>query len=198
MAQLDLCHELCLDFVDAESDHQIGNHLGLLLGFPDDPYRLVNIQKNPFQPLQQMELVLLLLQVKISPAADAFDTESDPFTEKLPDSQYSGHSGDQHVKVAGEGILQRRHAEKLQHQLFRIHAPLQINGDFQAVQPGFIPDIRNLLQLALLYQFDDFLDDGLAGGRRRDAGHVYAVSGLVVGIPRPHLDAAAAGGVHLL
>ena len=46
------------DLIDAETDHQIGNHLRLLVGGTDDPDGLIDIQQDFGKPLQQMQLVL--------------------------------------------------------------------------------------------------------------------------------------------
>ena len=51
VAQFDFRHIFGLDFIDAEADHQVGDALNLLLGFPHDLDGLIDIQQDLFQPL---------------------------------------------------------------------------------------------------------------------------------------------------
>ena len=50
MAQADLGHKLGLGAVNAEPDHQVGDHLGILLGLPNDLDGPVDVQQDLFQP----------------------------------------------------------------------------------------------------------------------------------------------------
>ena len=197
MAQLDLRHILGLGLVDAEADHQVGHHLGLLLRLPDDADGLVDVQQNQLQALQEVELLPLLLQIVIGAAADALHPEGGPLLQKLPHPQHPGHAPNEHVEVAGKAVLQGGELKQLLHQLVRVGAPLQVDGDFQAVQTGLVPDVGNLLHLALLHQVDDPLHNHLDGGGGRDLGHVDAVLALVIGIAAAHPKAAPAGLVDL-
>ena len=52
VAQLDLRHIFRLGLVNAKANHQIGHHIDLCLGLPDDLNRLVNIQQNLGQTLE--------------------------------------------------------------------------------------------------------------------------------------------------
>ena len=65
ITQLDLRHKIGLNLVDAEADHQIRHNLGVKLGLADDGNRLVNVQQNPSQTLEQVQAVALFLQVKV-------------------------------------------------------------------------------------------------------------------------------------
>ena len=51
VAQLDLRHELGLDLVDTEADHQVGDHLRIGFRLPDDLDGKVDVQQNFFQAL---------------------------------------------------------------------------------------------------------------------------------------------------
>ena len=123
VAQLDLRHEVGLDLVDAEADHQVGNHFALQLCLTDDGHSLVDIQQNPFQTPQQVEPIFLLLDLVENPALDAVRPPGNPLLQDLPHAHHPGHSGDEDVKVAGEAVLQRGQPEQLLHQLVRVHAP---------------------------------------------------------------------------
>ncbi len=52
MAQPNLRHIFCLNLINAESDHQVGDNLALLLRLADDPDRLVDIQQDFRKALQ--------------------------------------------------------------------------------------------------------------------------------------------------
>ena len=128
MAQLDLRHIFRLRLVDPEADHQVGDNLALLLRLADDLNRLVDIQQDFGKALQQMQLLLALGQVVKGAPAHAFYTEGDPLIEQLFHAEHARHPGDQHIKVAGKRILQRRDAKELLHELLRVYAALEING----------------------------------------------------------------------
>ena len=54
VAQLDVGHVLGLHVVDAEADHQVGHHLVVLLGLPDDFDGPVDVQQDLFQAAEQV------------------------------------------------------------------------------------------------------------------------------------------------
>ena len=198
VAQLDFGHVFGLDFIDAEADHQVGHHLGLLVGFPDDADSLVDVQQDFLQPPEQVELVLGFLQVEIHPPAHAFGAEGDPLLQDPAHAQHLGHAGDEQVEIAGEGVLQRGHGEQPVHQLVRVDAPLEVDGDFQAVQADFVAHVSDFPHPAAFDQIRQLGDDGLHGGGKGNFGDVNAVGGLVVGIDAADFHAAPTGFVDFL
>lgn len=91
-----------------------------------------------------MQLILALGQIVKSAPTHAFYAEGDPFIEQLFHTQHARHSGDQHIEVAGKRILQRRDTEKLLHELLRVYAALEINGQLHTGKAGFIAHIADL------------------------------------------------------
>ena len=55
VTQLDLSHIVSLHLIDAKADHQVGHHLGLLLGGADDMDGLIDIQQDGGKALEQVE-----------------------------------------------------------------------------------------------------------------------------------------------
>ena len=78
VSQLDLCHIVGLHLVNAKADHQVGHHLGLLLGGADDTDRLVDIQQDGSKTLQQVQPLFLAVQVVVGAAAHALNAERRP------------------------------------------------------------------------------------------------------------------------
>ena len=107
MAQLDLGHVLGLHLVDAEADHQVRHDLGLLRGVAHDFDGLVNVEQNCLQALEQVQALLLALQIVVGAAAHALGAEGNPLVQDAAHAQHLGLARNQHVKVAGEAVLQR-------------------------------------------------------------------------------------------
>ena len=192
MAQFDFCHIVCLHFINAKADHQVGHHLGLLLGSADDADGLVDIQQNGGKTLQQVQPLFLAVQIIVGAAAHALNAEGRPLLQNLPHAHDPGLTGHQNVEVAAEAVLQRGGLEQLCHQLVGIHAALEIQRQLQAVQVGLIAHIADLLDLAGLDQLCDLVHDGFHRGGGRDLGdldHIFARHCIVAGA---HLYAAAA------
>ena len=122
--QADIRHVLRLDLVDAEPDHQVGHHLRVLLGLPDDLDGPVDVQKDALETLQKVQLVLLLLHVEVDPPPHGLGTPGGPLLQDFPHPHHPGHAGDEDVEVAGLAVLEGGHAEQLGHQLVRVGAPL--------------------------------------------------------------------------
>ena len=198
VAQLDLGHILGLYLVDAEPDHQIGDDLRLFGGAAHDLDGFVDIQQDGFQALEQMQAFLLALQIVVGAAAHALRAERDPLQQDLPHAQHFGLPGDQHVEVAGEVVLQRGGLEQPRHQLVRVLSALEVDGQFQAVQVGFVAHVADLADLAQLDQLGDLVHDGLHRGGGGNMGHVDAVVGFVVAPPGAYPHAAAAVFQHVL
>ena len=192
VAQLDLCHIVCLHFINAKADHQVGHHLGLLLGGADDTDGLVDIQQDGGKTLQQVQPLFLAVQVVVGAAAHALDTEGRPLLQNFPHAHDPGLAGHQNVEVAAEAVLQRGGLEQFCHQLVGIHAAFEIQRQLQAVQVSLIAHIADLLDLAGLDQLRDLVHDGLHRSGGRDLGnldHIFAGHCVVAGT---HLYAAAA------
>ena len=184
MAQLDFCHIVCLHLVDTKADHQVGHHLGLLLGSADDMDGLVDIQQNGGKTLQQVQPLFLAVQIIVGAAAHALSAEGRPLLQNLPHTHDPGLTGHQNVEVAAEAVLQRGGLEQLCHQLVGIHAALEIQRQLQAVQVGLIAHIADLLDLAGLDQLCDLVHDGFHRGGGRDLGnlnHIFAGHCVVTG-----------------
>ena len=193
VAQPDLGHILGLGLVDAEADHQVGHHLVLFLGLPDDPDGLVDVQQDGRQALQQMQPLFLAVQVVVGAAADAFGPEGRPLLQDLPHPHHPGLARDQDVEVAAEAVLQGRQPEQLGHQAVVVHAALEVQRQLEAVQVGLVPHVAQLFQLAGLGQLGDLVHDGLHRGGGRDLGDLDHVFARDRPPPGPHLDAAPAG-----
>ena len=142
-----------------------------------------------------MQLVLLLVEVKEHTAANAFGAPRRPLIEQLGYAEYARHACDQHVEVAGEAVLQGSHLHQLGHQLFRVGAALEVDGDLQTGKVGLVAHIGNLAHLAVLDQLGDLVDDGLDGGRVRNLRDLDQVVPLVVRPFCTHLERAASGAV---
>ena len=75
-------------------------------GLADDFNRLVDIEQDFAQTEQQMQLVLLLVEIKEHTAANAFGAPRRPLIEQLGYAEHARHACNQHVEVAGEAVLQ--------------------------------------------------------------------------------------------
>ena len=108
-------------------------------------------------------------------------------------AEHARHACNQHVEVAGEAVLQGSHLHQLGHQLFRVGAALEVNGDLQTGKVGLIAHIGNLAHLTVLDQLGDLVDDGLDGGRVRNLRDLDQVVLLVVRPFCAYLERAASG-----
>ena len=200
VSQLDLCNVVGLDLVDAEADHQVRDNLGLGFSAADDGDGLVDIEQDLAQAKQQVELFLLLLELVIGPAADALGPPGDPLLQDLADAHHAGHTGDQHVEVAGEAVLQGGVAEELLHQLLRVHAALEVHRDLEAGEVRLVPDVVELADLARLGQIDHLFDHRLGGGGVGQLVDLDQIALLHVAPSGADAEGAAPGfidGVHL-
>ena len=145
-----------------------------------------------------MQLFLFALQIEIDAPADAFPAEGGPFLQQLPNAQHPGRAGDENIEIAAEAILQRRHAEKLLHQLFGIGAPLAVDGELEAAEVGLIPHIADLADLPELDEIHDLIHNGFHCGRGRNFGNFEAVVGFIVMIAAAYPHAAPAGGIDFI
>ena len=144
-----------------------------------------------------MQLVLLLLHHEVDPPPDGFGPPGGPLLQELPHPQHLGDTGDQHIEVAGKGVLQRRQLVELGHQLVRVRAPLQVDGQLQAGEVRLVPHIGDLLGPARLDQLRHLVQDGLHGGGVGDLVDLNEVLLLDIAVFRPDPDAAPAGLVDL-
>lgn len=92
VAQADIRNKFGLDFVDAEAFHQVRDNICVLFGLADDFNRLVDIEQDFTQTEQQMQLVLLLVEVKEHTAANAFGAPRRPLIEQLGYAEHARHA----------------------------------------------------------------------------------------------------------
>ena len=111
-----------------------------------------------------MELLLLPVHGEIGAPAHGVHPPGGPLLQDLPHAHHPGHPGDEDVEVAGLAVQQGGGAEQLGHELVRVGAPLQVDGQLQAGQVALVPHVGDLPGLARLHQLDDLLFDGLDGG----------------------------------
>ena len=193
VAQLDLGDILGLHLVDTEADHKIRHNIALALGAADDGDGAVDIEQDLFQSVEKMEFFLLLRYVKVYPPPHAFQPPGDPFVQNFADTAYARRAAEQNVEVAGEAVLQRRHAEELLHELFGIDVALNVNGELETVEVGLVAHIADLAELAGLDELGDLIDDRLYGRAVRD---LVDLNDALLGVKAPagtDLHAAAAG-----
>ena len=144
-----------------------------------------------------MQLVLLLFQDEVDAAAHGLRPPGGPLLQDLPDAQHLGAAGDQHVEVAGEGVLQGGGLEELGHQLVGVHAPLEVDGQLQAGEVRLVPHVGDLFGLAGLDQLRHLVQDGLHGGGVGDLVNLNQVFRFHIAVLGPHTDAAPAGVIDL-
>ena len=145
-----------------------------------------------------MQLVLFLGKVKIHATPDALHTPGAPLVKDFPHAHDLRVACDKDVEVAGKRILQRCHLKELRHQLVRIHAALEIDGELQSAQVGLIAHIVDLSDLPALDELGDLVDHGLGSRGIRDLVDLNDV--FLRNIPPlgTHAEAAAAGVVDAL
>ena len=198
VAQLDLRDVFRLYLIDAEADHEVRDDLRIQLRLADDADGLVDIEKNFAEALQEVQLVLLFVHLEIESAPDAFGAPRRPLGENFAHAHHARHTGNENVEVAAERILQRRRLEQLLHELVRVRAALQVDGELQTVQVGFIAHIADLADLICLDQLGDFVQNDLRGrcvGNLVDLDHVPVLD---IAPLCPQAERAAARFVDLL
>ncbi len=144
-----------------------------------------------------MQLVPALAEDKVHPPPDGLRPPGGPFLQNLPDAQHLGHPGNQDVEVAGEGILQGRLPVELGHQLIRVHAPLEVNGQLQSGEVRLVPHVGNLLGLAGFDQLRHLVQNGLYRSGVGDLVDLNEVFLFDIAVFGPDLHAAPAGVVDL-
>ena len=198
VAQLDLGNILCLHFVDAEANHQIGDDFAFFFGFANDRDGLIDVQQDALKTLQQVQFFLLFVQREVHAAADGIRTPGAPFFQKFTHAHNAGHSGDQDVEVAADGVLQSGGFEELCHEFIGIHAALQIDRQFQTGKIGLVTHIVDLFQLAGFDQLGNLIDDRFCGGGIGDLVDLDDIFALDIAVLSPDLDGAAAAVIHIL
>lgn len=86
--------------------------------------------------------------------------------------------------------------EQAVHQLVRVGAALEVNGDLKAGQVGLVADIRDLPDFPALDEVGNFIDDGLDGGRVWNFEHLNQVFLFEILPFGAHLERAAAGRIN--
>ena len=144
-----------------------------------------------------MQLVLFLLHHEVDPPPDGPSPPGSPLLQDLPHPQHLGSTGDQHVEVAGKGVLQGCQLVELGHQLVRVHAPLQVDGQFQAGEVRLVPHVGDLFRPARLDELRHLVQDGLHGGGVGDLVDLDEILLFDVAVLGPDPDAAPAGLIDL-
>ena len=139
-----------------------------------------------------MQLVLPLFQDEVHPPPDGLCPPGGPLLQNLPDTQDLRHTGNQHIEVAGEGVLQGRLFVELRHQLVRVRAPLQVDGQLQTAEVRLVPHIGDLLGLARLDELGHLVQNRLYGGGVGDFVNLDEVLRLHIAVLGPDLHAAPA------
>ena len=144
-----------------------------------------------------MQLVLLLVEDEVHPPPHALGAPGGPLLENFAHAHNPGHSSNQNIKVTADGVLQGGHLEELLHQLLRVHAALEVDGQLQAGQVALVAHIADLLDLVVLHQVGHLIKDGLHRGGVGDLVDLNEVLLLVVAPLGPDLQTAAARGIDL-
>jgi len=144
-----------------------------------------------------VQLVLFLLHHEVDPPPDGPGPPGSPLLQDLPHPQHLGSTGDQHVEVAGKGVLQGCQLVELGHQLVRVHAPLQVDGQFQAGEVRLVPHVGDLFRPARLDELRHLVQDGLHGGGVGDLVDLDEILLFDVAVLGPDPDAAPAGLIDL-
>ena len=97
-------------------------------------------------------------------ALDAVGAPGGPLVKNFADAKHLGHARDEDVEVAAEAVFQRGGLEELGHQLFGVHAALEVEGELEAVQVGLIPHVGDLLDLSGFDQLCHLVHDDFRGG----------------------------------
>ena len=193
VAELELGNKLGLGLVDVEAAHKVGHDLGLELGATDDGDRLVDVEQDRLEAVQQVQALGLFAQVIVNAATRGLNTPLDPLVQNLAHAHNARVTIDQHVEVARERILQRGRAIELGHELVGVDAALKVDSDAQAREVGFVADVCDLLDLALLGELDDAFDDDIGLG---GVGDLVDLDDALFGNPAPagaDLEAAKTG-----
>ena len=139
-----------------------------------------------------MQLVLLLLHDEVHPPPHGLRAPGSPLLQQLPHAQHFGGAGDQDIEVAGEGILQRGELEELGHELVRVRAPFEVNGQLQSGEVRLIPHVGDLLGASGLDELRHLVQNGLHRGRVGDLIDLNEVLAFQIAVFGPHPDAAPA------
>ena len=115
-----------------------------------------------------MQPVALFLEIEVDAPTDALRAPRRPLLEDLPHAQHARLARNQDVEIAAEAVLKRRRLEELLHELFRLDAALEVDGQLEAVQVGLVAHIGDLTNFASLDELRDLVHDDLRRGRIRD------------------------------
>ena len=149
------------------------------------------------QALEQVQLFLFLLELEEHPAPHTFAAPGRPLLQDFAHAQHLGHSGDQDVEIAGIAVHQGGHAAELRHQLVRVCAALEVDGQLEAGEVGLVAHVVDLADLAGLDQLLHLVHNGLGGGGVRDLVDLNDVFFFQIAPFGPDLERAAAGLVDL-
>ena len=161
--QPNIGHVFRLHLVQAKASHQIRDDLGVLLRLPDDFDRLVDVQKNKPQAFEQMQFLRLFLDGKLEASPDTLRPPGNPLIQNVPNSKHLRHPIDKDIEVARLAVHQGRQLEEPIHNPIRVGAAFQVDSQFQAIQVGFVPNVRNFLDFPCLDQLYSLFNDSLDG-----------------------------------
>ena len=142
-----------------------------------------------------MQAVFLLLYLEENPALDAVRAPGRPLVQNLPHAHHPGHSRDEDVEIAGEAVLQGCQPEQLLHQLLRVNAPLQVDGQLQAAQIRLVPHVGNLFDFPRLDQLRHLVHDDFRGGGVGNFRNFNEIAVLDVAPFCPEPEASTACGI---
>ena len=192
ITQFDLRDVFRLHFINVKPCHQVGYDHLFLFRISDDGNGLIDIRKDLRQTLQQVEFFRFFLNIEGDLSADGIHTEIRPLLQDIAYPQNHRSAMDKDIEIAAEIIRQWCHGIQFMHQQFHIRTAFQVDGDFQTVQVRFISHIGDILDLARLYQCNDFINDSFNISRIRDLCHFDTVILFIILILCTEFYAAAA------
>jgi len=143
------------------------------------------------------EEVERILNLEVDAPLHAVGAPCGPLFQNLAHTHHPGHAGDEDIKITGEAVLQGGQPEELLHQLFRVNAPLQVDGQLQTAQIGFIAHVGDFLDLARLDELRHLVHDDFRGGGIGNLGDLDEIACLDIVPLGTELEAAPACGVDI-
>ena len=171
MAQTNFCDIFRLLLVNAKAIHEIRHDIRVFLCIADDGNCLVDIQQNGLETVQQVQLFLFFCQIIANGALFALRAPGCPFVQNAAHAEHLRHALNEHVKIAGTAVHQRRHLHQAIHELIRIRAALDVNRQLETGQIAFISNIRDFTDLAALDEIRKLVNDCLDGRCIRNLIH---------------------------
>lgn len=191
---------LGLGLGEAEAFHEGDAGLGGVLGAADQGDDLVNVVQGDEEAFQDVGPLLRLPELKEAPAAHHLLAVVQVVAHQVQEGEDLGlpvHDGEE---VHREGGLEGGVLVELVQDHLGVGAPLELNGDPQALPVGLVPEAHDVLNLLGLDQGGDLGDEArlvhLVGDlRHHQDGPLPLLLHPHLG---PHLKASPPGGVGLL